>query len=59
MRMIFAVAMGCVQGSGSISKNRIKVENCEIYLKNQKKMRMIFTVAMMLKGLCSGFRVHI
>ena len=38
---------GCVQGSGSISKNRIKVENCETYLENQKKMRMIFTVAMM------------
>jgi hypothetical protein len=50
---------GCVQGSGSISKYRNHLKVARKSEKNTPKLRVIFSVAMVLKGLCPVFRVHI
>jgi hypothetical protein len=48
-----------VQGSGSISKYSNLLKNGQKFRKKYSKIGVIFPVAMILKGLCSWFRVHI
>ena len=43
---------GCVPGSGLISKYRNQVKNGQKIRKNTQKLRVIFSVDMILKGLC-------
>ena len=50
---------GCVQGSGLISKYRNQLKNGQKIRKNTQKLRVIFSVDMILKEVCWWFRVHI